>query len=127
MIQKQIVKKLEIEAAVYKFRKDVVMTYLAAALMCLGYSDAGGVALHKYEVIAGNHSRNLRPVLASLNTDEQRVLLNLLSWRQKKIGRGKSGEVSKKVKDVLAYLIVFDEEFGGRYGYTKLFGDVLQK
>lgn len=127
MTQKQAAKKLGMETAAYKFRKNVLKTYLAAALMCLGYSDACGVTLRKYEVIAENHSKNLRPVLASLNTEEQRVLLNLLSWHQKKIGRGKSGEVSKKVQDVLAYLTVFDEEFGGRYGYRQLFGVVLQK
>lgn len=125
LTQKEIAKKLGMESVAYRYRKSILETYLAAALMSLGYQDACGVVSHKFEVAAGEFDSNIRPVLASMNAEEQKELLGMLTGK-KKSGGGKIGKASEKVMAVLACLAAFDTKYGGRFGYREIYHKITR-
>jgi len=123
--QKQIAKELGMEPVEYRFRKNVLETYLAAALMCLGYQDVTGLASHRFDVAEGNYDENVRHILASMNAEEQKVLMGIL-FGKKKSQAGKAGKMSEKVLAVFACMASLDEELGGRYGYGEIYRKLFQ-
>ena len=125
MSQKQIAKELGMEPVEYRFRKNVLETYLAAALMCLGYQDVMGMDSHRFDVAVGNYGGNIRHVLASMNAEEQKVLMGIL-FGKKRNHAGKVGKMSEKVQAVLACMAALDEEFSGRYGYGEIYQKLFQ-
>ena len=115
LTQKAIAKRLGMETVAYRFRKNVLETYLVAALISLGYQDACGVAEHRFEVVMGEFDNSIRPVLASLNTEEQKLLLDFLSGKKRRAGKN-----SKKIIEVLACLAAFDTKCGEKFGYGEI-------
>ena len=122
LTQKEIAKKLEMEIVAYRNRKSILETYLAAALMTLGYQDVCGVALHKFEVVVSEFDSNIRPVLSSMNAEEQRELLGILSGKKKRGG----GKYSEKIMAVLACLAGFDKKCGEKFGYGQIYHRIIQ-